>query len=132
MKRVGLDTDDAGQVDVAAPAPHRAPTISQIMDAGRNLWTAKNIANTVHWTTIISAAVVSIGTTIVAPGNEKIAGYGIAVGLISVAQVIHKITDALDHKQTLLQAVEATLPAIEAATSGNEHQLGALEKEIHK
>ena len=109
-----------------------SPTISQILDAAHHLWTAKNIANIVHWTAIISAAVVSIGTTVLVPGSEKVAGYGVAVALMSIAQVIHKFTDALDHQQTLTQAVEATLPAIEAATAGNPHQVNALEKEIHK
>jgi hypothetical protein len=108
------------------------PTIQAVLDAGAKLWSAKNMVNIIHWTAIGSAIVVSVGTTVVAPGNEKVAGYGIAVALISIAQVIHKFTDALDHRSTLTQAVEVTLPAIEAATTGNQHQQVALEKEINK
>jgi hypothetical protein len=121
-------TSNAGGIKATARA---APTISQILNGARGLCTAKNVANWVHWMAIGSAVVVSVGTAIVG-GNEKLVGYGTAVGLVSVAQIIHKLMDALDHQQTLAQAVEATLPAIEAATTGNHVQLKALEQEIHK
>lgn len=102
-------------------------SITSLLDKTKSVFTQKNVMMGIHWIAVITAAVISIGTTIFVPGTEKVAGYGLALMTISIAQVIHKFTDALDHQATLIQAVQVTLPVIQAAASGNSVQMAEVQ-----
>ncbi len=101
-------------------------SITTLLDKAKSALTQKNVMTAVHWIAVITAAVISIGTTVFVPGTEKVAGYGLALMAVSIAQVIHKFTDALDHQATLIQAVQVTLPAIQAAAAGNATQIAEV------
>lgn len=93
-------------------------SISDIIANAKKQLTQQNIANVIHWTAVISGSI-SVVVAVIVPGNEKAEWYGIAITCMTVAQILHKFTDALDHKQTLAEAVEVSLPAIQAAATGN-------------
>lgn len=71
------------------------------------------IVKIIHWIAVGSAAVLAAFTAI--SGDVKnVAWVALA---ISIAQIVHKFSDALDHQQTLATALAAVAPDVEAVVN---------------
>jgi hypothetical protein len=126
MKKATEDTSVTMIAATVAPIH----TVGDMLRGAQRLMTRKNLVTVIHWVAIGSAAVTAFGTEFVIPANEKVAGYGVVVMILTVSSVLNKFAGMLDDKATLAQAVAATLPLIRASTAGSSEQADAVHAEV--